>query len=189
MSLTNVQLETLAEKMGINLARVCFKNELHEEPLVYNAGYIVNMEDEFSEDGSRNPGSHWVCFYVQKTPNGTIQPIYFDSFACPPPEDVLKFCGRTHIPYSTVDVQSIVEGVCGFYCLAFLYYISVMPQRCGRIYDDAEDFTSLFYDLSKSSDWKHNEFILKHFFQSSNEEVRKRNPLDPHEGMTFFPNK
>ena len=60
-----------------------------------------------------------------------------------------------------------------------------MPERCGRIYDDAEDFTSLFNDLSKSSDWKHNEFLLKHFFQSSNEEVRKRNPLDPHAGMTF----
>jgi hypothetical protein len=189
MSLTNVQLETLAEKMGINLARVCFKNELHEEPLIYNAGYIVNMEDEVDDSGRRNSGSHWVALYIQKTPNGTIQPIYFDSFACPPPEDVLKFCGRTHIPYSTVDVQSIVEGVCGYYCLALLYYVSVMPERTGCLYTDSEDFTSLFNDLSKSSDWKHNEFILKHFFQSSDPEVRARNPLDPHEGMTFVADK
>ena len=57
MSLTNVQLETLAEKMGINLARVCFKNELHEESLVYNAGYVVNMEDEIDEEEKGVPAA------------------------------------------------------------------------------------------------------------------------------------
>ena len=139
MSLTNVQLETLAEKMGINLARVCFKNELHEEPVVYNAGYIVNMEDEISEDGSRNPGSHWVALFVHKSPNGTIQPLYMDSFGIAPPEDVLKFCGKNHIPFNTVDVQNIVVGTCGWYCLSFLYFISVMPERSGNLYNDAED--------------------------------------------------
>ena len=71
--------------MGVTLERVFFKSELHEEKLVYNAGYIINLESEFNEDNQRNPGSHWVCFYVHKTPNGKIQPLYMDSFGIAPP--------------------------------------------------------------------------------------------------------
>ena len=189
MSLTNTQLERLAEKMGIKLERVCFKDELDEELMVYNAGYIINLENEYDEDGQRNDGTHWVALYVQKTPNGTIQPIYFDSFGIAPPENILKYCKKNHIPYNTVDVQSIVQGTCGYYCLAILYYISVMPERSGDLYIDCEDFTSLFNDLSKSKDYHYNEFILKHFFQSANPEVRARNPIDLHDGMTFIPDK
>ena len=78
--------------------------------------------------------------------------------------DVLKFCGKNHIPFNTVDVQNIVVGTCGWYCLSFLYFISVMPERSGNLYNDAEDWTSLFNDLSKCHDWKHNEYVLKLFF-------------------------
>ena len=96
MSLTNVQLQDLAEKMGIDLQRVCFKNELHEKPLVYNAGYIINLEIEFGENNRRNPGSHWTSFYIQKLSNGTIYLVYFDPFGVSSPQDVLSFIKRTH---------------------------------------------------------------------------------------------
>ncbi len=36
-----------------------------------------------------------------------------------------------------------------------------------------EHFLDLFDDLDKSADWKKNEYVLKHFFQSKDPEKRK----------------
>ena len=58
MSLTNTQLEELAKKIGITLEKVCFRDELDKEKLVYNAGYIINLESAYNEDNQHNPGSH-----------------------------------------------------------------------------------------------------------------------------------
>jgi hypothetical protein len=186
MSLTNIELQDLAKRMCVSLHRVCFKDELDEEALVYNTGYIINLENEFSEDGQLNPGSHWCCFFVKKNPKGTIEPIYFDPFGIPPPQNVLKFCKRNHIPYNTIDIQSIVQGTCGYYCLSFLYYISTYPDRTQNIYDDCEHYTEMFYDLSKSNKYQHNDQVLKLFFQSSDPKIRAQNPVKEHE-MTFIP--
>ena len=48
--LTDSDLIDLAKRMKFKLARVCFKDELSEEPLEYNKGYIINLEDEFNEE-------------------------------------------------------------------------------------------------------------------------------------------
>ncbi len=172
--LTNFELINLASKMNMPLERICFKNELKEEPLKYNVGYIINSEDDVCEDtGEENMGAHWTCLYVAKTKDGKIQPIYLDSFGAPPAEDVKKYVAPHYLPYLTKDIQSLMSSVCGFYCLAFLYFISVSQYRTGNLYQDCETFIDLFDDLNKSNDWKKNEWILQQFFQAKDPRLRR----------------
>ena len=165
MSLTNIEIEELAKRLNVPLERCCFKTELDEEPLVYNRSYIINMEDEFDSNGVRNKGSHYTAFQVNKYVNGKIEPIYFDSFGVACPNEVLKFFKLKSISYNTKDIQSLMNEACGWYCLAFLHYINVYPQRTQSLYDDCEHFTDLFYDLNKTTDFKYNEWVLKLFLQ------------------------
>lgn len=178
MSLTNYQIIDLAKRMGTLLERICFKDELIEEPLVFNKGYIVNLQNSVNEMGKANDGTHYVAFFVKKCPNGKVEPIAFDSYGVAPCQEIMDFIngGKTP-PYNKIDIQSICGEMCGWYCLAFLYYISVYPKRCHSLYDDAEHFCDLFEDLNKSSDWKYNEYVLKTFFRSSDKAVRDANPI------------
>ena len=179
MALTNVQVEELAKRMNIPLERCCFKSELEEEPLKYNRSYIINLEDEFDKNGERNDGSHYTCFQVNKYANGKVEPIYFDSYGVALPLKVLKFVDKSHIPYNTKDIQSLMNSACGWYCLAFLHYINTYTNRTQSIYDDCEHFTELFNDLTETNDFKYNEWVLKLFFQSSDENTRRKNPVTP----------
>jgi len=54
---------------------------------------------------------------------------------------------------------------CGWFCLAFLHFINSWEGRSKNLYYDAEHFTTLFKDMNKDNDWKHNEFVLKQFFK------------------------
>jgi len=172
--LTNFELINLASKMNMPLERICFKNELKHEPLKYNVGYIINSQDDTDEDtGEENVGSHWTALYVAKTNDGKVQPIFFDSFGMPPAEDIKKYVAPHYLPYLTKDIQSLMSDVCGFYCLAFLYFVSVSQYRTGHLYQDADTFIELFDDLNKSHDWKKNEWILQQFFQAKDPRLRR----------------
>ena len=175
MSLTDTQIWSLAERMRVPLVFCGFKTELKNERLQYNKSYIVNLEDEFDEDGHRNEGSHYTCFQVNKYPNGKIQGIYFDSFGQPPPQIVDKFVGFK-LPYNIKDVQSLMNSACGWYCLALLHFINAYEGRTRDLYTDCENFTDLFDDLNHSCDHLKNEYILKHFFRSADES--KRVPIE-----------
>ena len=164
MSLTNFQLIDLAKAMNYPLERVCFKTELSEEPLKYNRAYIINLHDETNETtGEDNDGSHWTAFYVEKHANGKIHPFYFDSYGIAPPEEVKEFIG-CYVPYSTKDIQSIMNDACGFYASAFCFFVSASKFRSQNIYQDAETFLELFKDLNLSHDFKQNEWMLQQFF-------------------------
>lgn len=172
--LTNFELSNLATKMNMPLERICFKNELKQEPLKYNVGYIINSQDDTDEDtGEENVGAHWTALYVAKTKDGKITPLYFDSFGAPASEDVKKYVAPHYLPHLTKDIQSLMSDVCGFYCLAFLYFVSVSQYRTGNLYQDGETFIDLFEDLNKSNDWKKNEWILSQFFQAKDPRLRK----------------
>lgn len=175
MSLTDIQIKDLAKRMKVPLVFVGFKTELEDEKLQYNKSYIVNMEDEFDENGERNDGTHYTCFQVNKYPNGKIERIYFDSFGMPPPEIVIKFCGGS-LPYQTKDIQSLMNEACGWYCLAFLHFINAWSGRSGDLYTDCDNFTDLFDDLNKEKNHLKNEYVLKHFFRS--EDATKRKPIE-----------
>ena len=168
MSLTDTQLKELAKKMGFNLESVCFKDELPYK-VKSNTSYIINLENEFDEDGEPNSGTHWCCFQVNKYPNGKVEPIYFDPYGMPPPEIVKKTVERSFgqkLPFCEKDIQSLMNNACGWYCCAFLHFINASQFRSQDLYMDVGAFLDMFDDLNKSIDFKKNEYILKHFFQA-----------------------
>lgn len=178
MSLTDVALRELCKRMDIPLADITFKDELPNK-LEFNKGYIINLEDEFDEDGKRNGGSHWTCLQINKYPNGKVEGIYFDPYGVGKPTDVKKAIERTihkNIPETTKDIQSLMNNACGWYVCAFLHFINSSKYRSKDLYTDVSTFLDMFDDLNESVDFKKNEYILKHFFRSSDPE--KRNAID-----------
>ena len=175
--LTDIQIKDLAKKMDIPLVFCGFKDELATEKLQYNKSYIINLEDEFDDKGNQNEGTHWICGQVNKYPNGKIERIFFDSYGAPPAEEIKKFLGQGHyVPYNKKDIQSLMNGACGWYALAFLHYINSFEGRTNDLYSDVEDFLSLFNDLNVSCDFKANEYMLKQFFRSK--DASKRTPVE-----------
>ena len=173
--LTDGDLKLLSKKMNFPLEGCYFKDELPRQ-LKYNTGYIINLDDSMDGEGNSNEGSHWTCLQVNKYPNGQIEPIFFDPYAAPPSESVKAFvknnCGKD-LPFTNRDVQSLMNNACGFYCLAMGHYLNASNFRTKNLYDDALTFLSMFDDLNESIDFKKNEYILKHFFRSSDPSLRK----------------
>ena len=174
--LTDTQIKELSKRMSIPLAGVYFKDELPNK-IKPNMTYIINLEDSVDNEGNENEGTHWTMAQMQELPNGDKAPIYFDPYGKPPPERVKKvFCeasGFKSLPYTEKDIQSLMNNACGWYCLALAHYINAYPGRDGKIYNDVNEFMECFDDLNKSVDFKKNEFILKHFFQSADPAKRK----------------
>lgn len=183
--LTNLQVEALAERMGVPLEPVIFKSELKDMVLKYNKSYIINLEDEFDEDGQKNSGSHYVAFQVNHYLDKADELVYFDSYGCAPPNEVLNFCKVKAMPYSEIDVQSIMASVCGWFCLAFLHFINAWEHRSRNLYQDAEHFTSLFKNMNTDDDHKFNEYVLKQFFKKPDSKNTTMQDL----GFQFLPNK
>jgi hypothetical protein len=182
--LTNLQVEDLAVRMRIPLENVVFKSELKDMVLRYNRSYIINLENEFDETGEKNQGSHYVAFQVNHYVDKPDEYVYFDSFGCAPPNEVLLFCKVKAMPYSEIDIQSIMANFCGWACLAFLHFINSWEGRSRNLYQDAEHFTSLFKDLNKETDHKYNEFVIKQFFKAPDSKKTTMEDL----GFKFLPN-
>jgi hypothetical protein len=177
MSLTDSQIRELCVLMKIPLAEngIIFKDEL--ESIEYNKTYFINMEDEYNKEGRLNSGSHWTCFQVAKYKTGIIEPMYFDSMGMPPPEHIKNIVmkqTKKQLPFSTKNVQSLMSNACGWFCCAWSHFINNFEKRSGDIYEDTELFLSFFEDLNKSTNFLKNEYVLKHFFQSSDPVLRKK---------------
>jgi hypothetical protein len=183
--LTDVQIEDLAKRMNVPLEGCFFKDELPTPK--FNKVYIINLQDSEDEQGNQNSGTHWTMLYIRQTPKGQLQPIYFDPYGAPPPENVKnlveKAC-KLKCPYTTKDIQSLMNNACGFYCLALAHFICASRYRTNDLYTDVDQFMDLFDDLNHSIDWKKNEYILKHFFQS--EDPSKRKEIDVFQGHDFY---
>lgn len=176
--LTDRQIEDLSQRMRIPLEGVYFKDEI-PSPLKYNKTYIINLQDSSNDNGDDNSGTHWTMFQVNKTPKNIIQPIYFDPYGVEPPEAVKEYIKKEtkmNLPYTSKDIQSLMNNACGYYCLAMAHFINTFVGRSGYLYSDVEGFLNLFDDLNTSIDWRKNEYILKHFFES--EDKSKRKPIN-----------
>jgi hypothetical protein len=176
--LTDSQIINLAERMDIPLEGVYFKDELPKQ-LKPNKAYIINLQDSIDEEGNDNSGTHWTYLQIGEYKNKAYAPIFFDPYGAPPSESIKAAVQRSfkkYLPYTNKDVQSLMNNACGFYCLALGHYINAYPKRSGDIYLDVGMFLDYFEDLNKAVDWKKNEYILKHFFQSS--EPSLRNEID-----------
>ena len=172
--LSDVQLQENAVKMHVPLEGIHFKNCMPQK-LKYNVSYILNMEDELTEEGKPNDGSHWVALQINKDRDGRISPIYFDSFGCEPPvavrAAVKNFCGK-FLPHCSKDVQSLVSDTCGCWVMAFLHWTNASQFRSGELYSDVACFLDMFSDLNVETDFHKNEYVLKHFFRSDDESLR-----------------
>lgn len=175
--LTDIQVSDLAKRMSVPLAGCFFKDELPK--LEMNKVYIINLQDSETDDGDQNSGTHWTMAYIRETPKGQKHPIYFDPYGCPPPENVKNLIEKQcnlKCPYTTKDIQSLMNNACGFYCLAMAHFICASKYRTNNLYQDVDQFIDMFDDLNHSIDWKKNEYILKMFFQS--EDPSKRKEID-----------
>lgn len=176
--LTDLQVNDLSKRMNIPLEGCYFKDMLPKK-LNVNKVYIINLQDSETEDGDENSGTHWTMAYIRETPKKQLQPLYFDPYGCAPPQIVKSIIEKQcnmKCPYTTKDIQSLMNNACGYYCLAIAHYITASKYRSNDLYKDVDDFIDMFDDLNHSIDWKKNEYILKLFFQS--EDQSKRKPID-----------
>lgn len=165
-ALTNVQLIDLAKRMSnVPLADIIFKDDLDEVKFEYNKGYIINMENSVNEKGERQSGTHWVCFICVKYPNDKKAGFYYDSYGLGPPKEITKFCKGVMLKHNTMDHQCLMASVCGFFCLAYLYFVTKFRGRTKDLIKDSEWFCSLFHDLNTETDFQYNEHVLAQFFK------------------------
>lgn len=104
----------------------------------------------FNLDPHDQPGSHWVCAFVDLTKESAY---YFDSYGYEPPEEIARFMRRCkeqgvkHIYWN--DIRHQRKGSeCGMYCLFVL--ICLLNDRpffniCKKVVDD--DTMNAFRDI------------------------------------------
>jgi hypothetical protein len=92
--------------------------------------------------------------------------IYMDSYGEKEPNEIknLLKSNQYKIAHTTKNIQSLMSNLCGFFCLAFIYFLTVSKYRTKNIINDASIFLDLFEDLDITNDIYKNEFILSLFF-------------------------
>jgi hypothetical protein len=159
--LSNYDIEELVIKMGINNFKGCFYKDTLKT-IEASSSYIINLNSEFNEKNERNAGSHWVALITDDLKKA----IYFDSYGEKEPNEIknLLKSNQYKIAHTTKNIQSLMSNLCGFFCLAFIYFLTVSKYRTKNIINDASIFLDLYEDLDLISDIYKNEFILSLFF-------------------------
>ena len=159
--LSNHDIDELVRKLNIPNFRGCFyKDKL--KLIQPNSSYIINLNSELDEKGNRNTGSHWVALLT----NDMKQAIYFDSYGERDPVEIrnLLKSKQYSIAHTSKNIQSLMSNLCGFFCLSFIYFLTVSKIRTKNIINDASIYLELFEDLDKVNDVYKNEFVLSLFF-------------------------
>jgi hypothetical protein len=159
--LSNHDIDVLVEKLNIPNFRGCFyKDKL--KSVQPNSSYIINLNSELDEHGNRNSGSHWVALLT----NDMKQAIYFDSYGEKEPNEVrnLLKCNQYKIGHTNKNIQSLMSNLCEFFCLSFIYFLSVSKFRTKNNINDASIYLDIYEDLNKVDDVYKNEFVLSLFF-------------------------
>ena len=148
---TNFDLIRLAKKYNIPLVDVVNKDLLFYLPKK-DGGYIINLDDTVNSKGQRNSGSHWVAFFIW---NGKA--VFYDSFGIVPDYTIQNFLkGYAPFEYNTREIQNINSGICGDFCLFFLYFMSRKVKYNDKINIIFKEFLEIF-----SNDVLKNETILR----------------------------
>jgi hypothetical protein len=87
------------------------------------ASFIANTDD------SRNPGQHWVAFYVAN--DGKLE--YFDSYGFKPVNKLLQNYINKNLKKHTFNkkrLQGEMSTTCGQYCLSYLFYRNLDISMC-----------------------------------------------------------
>jgi hypothetical protein len=142
--------------MGIRNFKGCFyKDKLSK--IQPNSSYIINLNSELDKKGNINSGSHWCCLVT----NDMKQGIYFDSYGGKEPNEIrnLLKCNQYKLGHTSKNIQSLMSSLCEFFCLSFIYFLSISKFRTKNIINDASIYLDLFEDLDKTNDIKKKEFI------------------------------
>jgi hypothetical protein len=153
--LTNFDLEKIAKNYDVKLIGIYSKNELDKLP-IEDGNYIINLND--------NVGSHWCGLFISK--NDTI---YFDSFGCVLPQNVISFVKQkpdSKFGYNNFIIQDLESEKCGFYCIAFLVFLNRSKNK--DIYKATNDFIQLFKDNTLENDEILKKYLLKNLNTNSN---------------------
>jgi hypothetical protein len=120
------------------------------------------LNNELDEKGNRNTGSHWCCLVTDDMKQG----IYFDSYGEKEPNEIrnLLKCNQYKIGQTSKNIQSLMGNLCGFFCLSFIYFLSISKFRTKNLINDASIYLDLFEDLDKVDDVYKNEIVLSLFF-------------------------
>lgn len=90
-----------------------------EKNNIYNGkdNYIIfNLDDE------QNQGTHWVALYISVSDKRLY---YFDPYGIAPPDEIVKQSKKNkyRLFYTTNRIQPDKSILCGYYAVAFLYYM------------------------------------------------------------------
>ena len=106
--LSNIQLIEAAKKLKIKQFRGVFvRDQLPKKPRKHECG-ILNTGD------SSTNGFHWMCWYKSGS-----KKICFDSYALPPPVEVVKYL-QSPVYYNSERLQYGNTVFCGHLCLYVL---------------------------------------------------------------------
>ena len=153
--LTNFDLEKIAKNYDVKLIGIYSKNEL-DNLQIENGNYIINLDDDI--------GSHWTALNINKNKG-----IYFDSFGCVPPQNVISFVKQKpniKFGYNNFIIQDSESEKCGFYCIAFLLFLNRSKNK--DIYKATNDFIELFKDNTLENDEILKKYLLKNLNTNSN---------------------
>lgn len=129
----NTELIEACRRNNIPLVGVYYKDQLPST--IKNGCYIFNLAN--SDDGTG--GTHWTGAVIQGR-----QVCYFDSFGKEPPYPISFFFSNHQVQYNPQQVQSIASGVCGYYVLYFLFYMTHRQMKCPDIFCRFQFFLKLW---------------------------------------------
>ena len=146
--ISNVDLKTIANKLGIKLNGIYMKDQLTISN-TYTGAYIVNLQN------SDHSGSHWVSF-IKVDDDITF---YFDSFGQTVPDTLRKLFNNENLDdkvyYNLIQIQDYHSTLCGLYCILYLY---VMKNSKVNVFKRLKEYLNLFNTEKKCL--KDNDVIL-----------------------------
>ena len=112
-TLTNSDLYSIAIKLKLKLNGIYMKDVLPSD--LKEGNYIINLQNSYEN------GSHWTCFIKDKN-----NIYYYDSFAVVPPQNAYDIFIKNadNIYYIDKYDQNIDSTSCGWWCIAFLYFMN-----------------------------------------------------------------
>ena len=153
---SNIDLHEYAKLLKIPLHSVLNKDLFKNIIPIKQGCYIINLQD--SQTGS---GSHWVALYLNKK-----IAIDFNSFGISIPTVILNFVRRfdknIKIINSIDQIQTMKSIFCGYYCIYFLYFFSVLHKKCSNYTYLLNKHNSIFSIYNKNL----NDLILRKLFKN-----------------------
>ncbi len=147
--LTNLEIQNICNQLNIKLNGIFMKDELKTN--LKNGNYIINLQNH------NQSGSHWLGFYKSKN-----NIYWFDSFGVQMPQNEFNIFKQEHdnIYYSNVQIQDMKSILCGYFVIAYLYFVNKMK---GKIENRIYQYQKLFnWDNQKGND-KILESLFKQF--------------------------